>query len=277
MFRTPPRLPGGSWLVRRTAQVLVPLGVSIGIGAAVVRPDLWMVERIVFQGHQRASVATLRHLADLPNGTAPWEVDAAEVARALETHPWVRQASVMVEWPHTVVVDLEEHELAGFLRHEQRTYAVDDTGWAFLDVTNQPQWNRQQSPRLPIIEGITPRVHGQHPALGRLAARDAIRLTDALHERALVDRSVVDRVVFSTATGFTVETVGVRLHVGPDRHEPQLDRLDQLVRQGLDLTERIDVDLAPSRVAVLRPRPFPAGGPSPAPLPPQASPENPHD
>ena len=212
---------------------------------AVVRPDRWMVERVAFSGHERASVAVLRHLADLPNGTPPWSVNPERVARRIEQHPWVSDATVEVRWPDQVHIGIVEHETVALLRRDQALYAVGRTGQVFLQV--------QDDVDHPVITGFTPEVEARRHDLARVALPDALRLIEGLTTRELVAERDISEVAFSSA-GFTVHTRGARLAFGHGHLPRQLDRLGLLVSRGLDLDAPVHVDVAPATVAVVRPR-----------------------
>lgn len=228
---------------------------------ALARPDLVMVERVVFDGQGRATVSELRHLMDLPNGTAPWDVDGEAVARRIERHPWVRSASVELRWPDELRVHVEERRAAALLHDGDDLLYVDEIGVPFL---------RAEGGDLDLVHltGMGSELDALHPDLAPRAIRDALWLIDTLDRDGLVERSRVSEVVFRRTSGFLVATDTVRLAFGPGDLPSQVGRLSVLVRQGLSLDEPRYVDLAPASVAIVRrldtdnrvPTPAPQGG-----------------
>ncbi len=209
------------------------------------RPDLWFVERVAFSGHHRATVAELRHLADLPNGTRVWEVDAPRITADVERHPWVRRASLSRPDWRTVHIEVEEHRPVALLHHGRLLY-VNEHGEAFLEADpNDLDY--------PNLTGIAPTLAEQHPRLPSVAVRRALALLRALDERGLVAREQVDEIHFSRTRGFTVHTRGSRLLFGLDGFDEQLDRLAVLLTSGtVDLDRPSYVDLGPRTVAIVR-------------------------
>lgn len=233
-----------STLIRPLAALLSALAPIVLFG--VVRPDCMMVERVVFQGASRASEASLRHLADIPNGTTIWSVDPEAAARGVERHPWVRRATAVREWPDRVVIEVEEYEPVALL-HYDRTYYVDRDGTPFLaDVTGDLDY--------PSLTGIGPELERAHPDLPVLAVRDALWLIEALDARGLLSRDRISEVAFSRTRGFTVHGPAARFAFGVDDLERKLARLERLVAEGqVDPEAPVLVDLAPETVAIVRP------------------------
>lgn len=249
--------PGASslavWIRRGLRAGLVGGLVLGGLALVMLRPDLHMVEQVRFEGVHRVSPVALRHLADLPNGTAIWEVDPEQVARAVERHPWVKRAVVTRELPATVRVEVVEYTPVAMLRWDGLRY-LDADGTVILGA-------RGDELGYPIISGVDSALERAHPALPRLAVRDAIRLIELLDARGLVPPEQVSELHFSRTRGFTLTlTSGAELLLSLDDPEPQLDRLAALVAQGVDLTAPVHVDLAPAKVAIVRPLPLRAKG-----------------
>lgn len=215
-------------------------------GCESVRPDA-LVEHVHFEGGHRASPEALRHLSDIRNGDTVWSVDLEAAERGVERHPWVRRATARVERPSSVVVELEEFEPVALLRMDD-LYYVDARGAVFL---------RAQPDDLdyPVISGVTEALERAHPDLPRLVIRDALWLMDQLDRTALVERASVSEVAFSARSGFTVVLTGggAELAFRLDDLSSQLERLEALVREGVDLRRPLLVDLAPRKVAIVRP------------------------
>lgn len=231
---------------RRFAVITTSLATLALAVAVFVRPDLWMVEHVVFEGTARADRDVLRHLAHLPSGTPLWRVDRAAVAASVQTHPWIRDATVTVEWPDRVRVVVEEHQVAALLVRDDALYALGRTGDVFVEAARTDLDH-------PLLTGFTPEVEQRRRGFQRLAAPDAIAIIDGLDARGLVSRSDVSEVAFSPTSGFTVYTRGARIEFAHGELERQLDRLSALVSEGLDLRTAVHVDVAPRSVAILRP------------------------
>lgn len=215
-------------------------------GWVSLRPDLLLVEHVVFDGASRATPAQLRHVLDLRNGTPIWAVDASELAANVARHPWVREARVEVDWPDTVRVRVVEHRPIALLHDGDRLLLVDEDGQPFLPA--QPA-----DLDLPHLTGFGPELARLHPDLMPLALHDALQLVDTLDARGLVPREAVSEVAFRRTSGFTVHAGPAELVFGLADLPARVDRLARLVEQGLSLEEPTFVDLAPASVAIVRP------------------------
>lgn len=205
-----------------------------------------LVERVEFVGQHEAGPASLRHLAEIRNGTTIWGVDTRRARDGVMRHPWVRDARVRRVFPDTVRVEIEERVPSALLRAE-RMYLVDDRGVVFMASDGKHL-------DLPVISGIDRSLFERHPDIPRLALRDALQIVAQLDERGVLPRDDVSEVVFSESRGFTVHTLaGSRIRFGLDGFERQVDRLQRLVHRDVDLDAEVLVDLAPSRLAIVRP------------------------
>lgn len=262
MSQTPEAIetPVQPWIAHRllahlTKAALVAWASVAVLALCALRPDHMLVERIEFRGAERASEPALRHLAGLENGTTMWGVDAAAIAAGVSNHPWVKSARVHRSWPDRVVVDVEEYVPAAMLL-SGGLYYVDAEGNVFMEA-------RGEDVDYPVITGIDPELGDAHPDLPRVAARDALKLVTALDEQGLVDVADVSEVAFSPARGFTVvlrHTLAARLVFGLEDHDRELGRLARLLADGVDLSKPVLIDLAPERIAIVRPlNPTPSG------------------
>ncbi|MFK7931075.1 MAG: cell division protein FtsQ/DivIB [Myxococcota bacterium] len=214
-----------------------------------VRPDLWLVERVVIEGADRAGVAGLRHLADIPNGTTAWGVDPEAAARGVQQHPWVRSATGEFEWPSTVRLVVQEHQPAALLAGSSMQYLSSEgvvIGPASTDDLDYP-----------VITGVDPELGLRHPELPTRVAKDALVLLEHIDHSGVLPRERVGEIHFSETRGFTVHVQeGPQIVFDLESFERQAQRLVQLVDQGVDLRSQLHIDLAPSTVAIVKPLPL---------------------
>lgn len=222
-------------------------------GGLLLRPDLWVVEHIVFEGVERAGPKGLRHLADLRNGTTIWAVQPDVVARGVQRHPWVRNAAARFQWPDTVVVTVEEHVPVALLASGPMHY-VDAEGVPFAPASTDDL-------DYPVLTGISPDLAELQPEVPRKAIRSALDLLASLEATGVVPMERVAEVHFSATRGFTVQVSGgSRILFDLEGFDAQSERLVQLVQSGVDPLEPLHIDLVPRSVAIVRP----LDAPSPA-------------
>lgn len=238
-----------SWIRATTA-----VGVSLLLLSwAVLRPELMVVERIEFAGMERATQAELRHLADIRNGASFWSVDLERASQGVQRHPWVARVRAERRLPGTIVLTVEEYSPVALLGWGDALYYVDAGGTPFLEAASDDL-------DYPVLTGIDPSLEQAHPLLPRWAVHDALQLVEELDRRGLVARDQVSEVGFSRSRGFTLQTTGAlagrataRVLFGLGHYERQLRHLAGLLGGGLDLTQPLHVDVAPERVAIVRP------------------------
>lgn len=225
---------------------------------AVLRPDRMVVERVVFEGAERVSAAELRHLADVRNGDTIWSIDPAAVSARIQRHPWV--ASVVVErrFPATLRVEVEEAVPVALLAFEGALYHLDASGRPFARA-------RTDDLDHPVLTGLDAELEQTDWRLPPTVIHDALWLLDTLDEGGLVARSEVSQIAFDPVTGFAIhlrtrppgmtphDGPGARVLVGLGDYPRQIRRLAALLSHDLDLSTPVEVDLAPERVAIVRP------------------------
>jgi len=216
------------------------------VGLLLGSPGGWLVERVVFEGAKEADVPSLRHFADLRNGTTMWGVDLDAVAHGVERHPWVREAQARRAWPDTVVVEIVEHHAAALLHDGGRLLVVSDEGRPFL-----PADARHLD--LPHLTGFGGELGALHPDLSPLAVRQALWLVAELDERGLVARDHIGEISFSRSSGYRIHAGPAEIAFGLHDLPTQIDRLAELVAGGLSLSSPHSVDLGAPSVVLVRP------------------------
>lgn len=224
------------------------------MGWLVVRPEQMYVERIEFVGNQRATAAELRHLADVRNGVRLWEVDLRSLTAGVSRHPWVSSVEAERRFPGTVVVRVTEHEPVAMLAVGADLFYVDAAGTPFLHAQADDLDH-------PVIVGLDPDFISRDARLPGLILHDALWLLDQLDARDLIPRARVSELRFQPTRGFTLQTAGAlpghataEVLFGLGDYTRQLDHLGGLLDRDIDLSQPLHIDLAPEKVAIVRPR-----------------------
>jgi len=238
-------LPRRRWWTAPRLRIAAAAAACV-VGLALGPPGGWLVERVAFEGATETDVPSLRHLADLRNGTTMWGVDLDAVERGVERHPWVREAHARREWPDTVVVEIVEHHAAALLHDGGRLLVVSDEGRPFL-----PADARHLD--LPHLTGFAGELGALHPDLPSLAVRQALWLVSELDERGLVLRDQISEISFSRSSGYRVHAGPAEIAFGLHDLPTQITRLAEIVAGGLSLSSPQSVDLGAPSVVLVRP------------------------
>jgi len=166
--------------VRAHAPRLLLAVAALGaLGPALVRADAWArhsphfaLRAVQVSGAQRASEAELLALGGVQPGTNLWALDAAEVARGMAGHPWVRTVSVRRSLPDTLYIRVEEHQPAA-LAVLGELYVVDAEGIPFKRLSGADALD------LPLVTGVSREEAARSPEESAARLRTALALIDA--------------------------------------------------------------------------------------------------
>ena len=105
-----------SWL-RAAVRPVLFLGVAVAMAFGAARGYRWLlaspsflVRNIRVEGAHRVDGDDLRHRIGLDPATNIFRVKTQDVVRDVESHPWIKHATVRRELPGTIAVRVREHE-----------------------------------------------------------------------------------------------------------------------------------------------------------------------
>ena len=242
----------GGRVARRVVRGLAWGAGLLGLAFFALRPDRIVVERVVFEGADRASLGELRHMADVENGTTLWSVDVGRVAKSVERHPWVKAAKVQRRWPDALVVQVEERVPRLMASWGGTLYYVDGDGVPFL-VAEPDDFDH------PLLIGLSEALDALNPKLSWYVLHDTLWLLDALEQRKLVPTAQVAQITFERTRGFTFTLKGgtrgrrtSEILIVPGDYDRQLDHLARVLEEGVEVGAPVRIDVAPPRVALVR-------------------------
>lgn len=130
---------------RRRRRTAMWIGCAAGVGIAgavaawVVLGSPWLeVRDVSVTGVADAASDQVRQAAAISTGGALALVDAAAVESRVESLPWVQNAAVVREWPHTVVITATPRQAVAFWEDAGAVKDVDGQGVAFADRPEAP-------------------------------------------------------------------------------------------------------------------------------------------
>ncbi len=208
------RMIGGTALL-----ALVAWGGWIGVQHAapyVVRS--FEVREITLIGANQVTRREVLERLALRPGQTMFSINPGRLAIRVQSHPWVKQATVRRVLPHTLVIDLVERRAAAVLQSASMALLLDEEGHALsvLPPTNDPG--------LPVLIGISPKGVLEKESRPLQAAQRGIELAGLLgrtfHGRPEVDVGNPDNVV--------AYVEGLRLQFGDSPFDEKWDRLQKL-------------------------------------------------
>ena len=167
---------------------------------------------------RRVSRDQVLALLDLPEERGLLRTDPAALQRALETHPWIRRATVRRVFPDTLAVDVQEREPAAILRTGRRDFLVDYEGVLLTERSSQ------DDDTLPVLEGVdyVEAVFREPWTAERLQTGIALA---GLLGQAVGRPPVVD---LGTPGDFVAYDAGLRLRFGDGEFGDKVDRYRQV-------------------------------------------------
>lgn len=282
----PRRRRGGRRARRRRsagqrAQLLAIWAAAAGIGVAAgmhtsepvlarLRPGVLAVESVAVVGARHASAQEIVTALGLAAGTPVLAVDAPELRRRVEAHPWVARARVTLLRPGRILVAVEEREPAAvaLLGNPPTRFWLDAEGVPFL-----PVGAGDAAGRIAVVGPEEARPGSADPRFA-----EGVALAGALARHGIAVREVEVARSQAAELPVLVFASGARALLGAGDHEAKLARLGALLRARLpEVAAAREIDLRFGDRMVLRgglPSPVEGGvaGASGGPLPPNPGP-----
>ena len=123
---------------------------TVAAAAGATRSPLLDVDRLEVRGARRTPRAQVLAVTGLGRHPLMVEVDEAEVARRVESLPWVLQAEAARRWPGTVRIALTERTAEVVVAAEGGRWALADGSGRVLEVADQ------KPPGLPVVANLPP-------------------------------------------------------------------------------------------------------------------------
>jgi cell division protein FtsQ len=131
------------------------------------------VHEIQVRGGDKVSGNEIVTIAGLHQGMSIWKVDLPAIEKKVGKHPWVRRVLVRREFPHRIIIDVEERVPRAIVAL-RKLYYVDTDGVVFKEV------DPNENVKYPLLTGLrAEEVSGSNPAM-RKRIQDAIRLGDLM-------------------------------------------------------------------------------------------------
>ena len=252
---------------RRGRRVLVRAGVALGIilfalvlyrlsGPLVIaagslrdfvlESPYFSVREIQVRGADKVRGDEVVALAGLRRGMSIWSIDLAHIEKKIGRHPWVRRVFVRREFPHRVIIDVEERTPKAIVALRQ-LYYVDSDGVVFKEV------GPGENVKFPLLTGLRAEQLTAPDPTTRRRIQDAIRLSEMMVQRS----HSLSEIHFAKANRLVVYTTAypIALHMGWENWEEKLTRMERLLALWKGNEERLaslDMSFRDQVVARLR-------------------------
>jgi cell division protein FtsQ len=169
--------------LRRSLPAVIGGAVLAAIGGTAYAGYHWVttsprfaITQIVLQGNRHASDDQLRAALPVHVGENLFATNLGAVDRALHGNPWIADSEVHRMLPHTIVIDVREHEPVA-VADLGGLYLVDAEGHAF----KRAELDEGDAAGLPVITGLDRAGYLADPAATASQIRGALAALDSWH------------------------------------------------------------------------------------------------
>lgn len=204
---------------------------------------IWSID---ISGNKTISGQALHHLSDIYYGQHIWSWDEDKSAKKIEHHPWVYSAQVVWDFPSQVHITVQEEEVRALLALKKLWY-INKDGTPF-HVSQNDNLNH------PIITGIPQNWIIKHPYVVQRIIKESLVVLDAMDEFEYISTRQISEIYFQKDLGFSIILRnGSKIIFGFYNPKDRLERLSQMIENGLSLDEPQQIVLDAERVAVVIP------------------------
>jgi cell division protein FtsQ len=142
---------------------------------ALLDHDYFSVREIKVQGGDKIGGSGIVAMAGLSHGMNLWKIDPRDIENKIARHPWVKKVILRREFPHRIVIEVEERVPKAVLVLEKMHY-VDPDGMIFKEIEPVDKTD------YPFITGLKSAELVSQPQSFRQKLREAVGLSDLMAE-----------------------------------------------------------------------------------------------
>ena len=204
---------------------------------------IWNVE---IEGSARVSHTAIHHLSNLHYGMHFSDIEEETAVKHLEQHPWIQSAQVSWNFPSTINIQILEEKTHALLAMEKMWY-INENGTPF----------RVASPKdldYPIISGIPKEWAKKHPLVVKKIITESLHILNVCTQTPYISKQKISEIYFQKNAGFTIILRnGSKIIFGFYKPEERMERLTQMIENGLELSSPKQIVLDAEKVAVVMP------------------------
>ena len=220
--------------------------VAASLREFVLESPYFSVREIQVRGGDKVSGNEIVAMAGLRRGMSIWSIELASIEKKIAKHPWVRRVLVRREFPHRVVIDVEERTPKAMVAM-RKLYYVDQDGVVFKQV------GPGEDVKFPLLTGLRAEQLAAPDPSTRKRIQDALRLSEMMVQRS----HSLSEIHFAKSDRLVVYTTAypIALHMGWGNWAEKLHRMERLLALWQGNEERLgslDMSFRDQVVARLR-------------------------
>ena len=204
----------------RLLLLLFFLFISHSVYVHLLGDPFFRLREIEVEGCQKVAYETLISLTKIDGMPNLFTVSLGEVAKRLESHPWIDHIRVRKVFPNKILIQVEERKPIAILRLEE-LYYVDTQGVIFSPVGERDEYN------YPFLTGLTRQILEKDPVEAKrliMKALELLRIADREKVSPLEEISEIHMEKIFGIQCFT-KTEGVEVRMGWEQFGEKLKRL----------------------------------------------------
>ncbi|TAL23810.1 MAG: FtsQ-type POTRA domain-containing protein [Nitrospirae bacterium] len=238
-----PKTGKGRWLLKLGMVVLLLAGIYFGgiYMFNIISRSMFPVKEIIFSGNKHLTDNELKAIMGLKENEGMIGISGRALSARLLKSAWIRSADFRKDFPHRLLVRLEEAMPYALLEMNGRTFFVDDRGNMLEEIKGD------SIPFLPVISG--------DPLKNNDAFSEALNLVKVMKGKGFINAKGRVEVIIPKGAGtedISMQIDGTLVKVGYGEYEEKLGRLieleDEIRKRGIPV-DYIDLRFA-NRVVV---------------------------
>jgi len=205
---------------------------------ALARSPLFVVKQVELEVSGRPGPDEIRSMSGIRPGMNMLSLDTEAVSRRLESHPWIRHATVVKRLPDQVLIKVSKRRPAVLVEVQGRLYYMDGEG-KILDKV-EPGGSLD----FPMITGLVQDVEGARRSGDGRDFQQALSLLRALQATPALGSLSEIRIDRSEGLSFVLEGFSVPVHVGWSGFPGKIMRFEKALpslASQLNAIERVDL------------------------------------
>ena len=220
--------------------LFIGVGVMASFGLYRASTRAFRVNEVIFYGNMHLSDGELKALAGIDNQEGLLKLSSREVSERVKKSPWIKAVSIRKDFPHRVLIKVQETSPFAILEMKGRAFLIDEKGRMLEEM-------RDAVPFLPII--------ATDPSKNRDNFTEALSLARVLKDRKIAaERNRVEIIADKGPENISLVMDNVVIKIGRGNYEQKLDRLFELEEEIKRRAVAVDyVDLRFSNRVVVKP------------------------
>lgn len=135
-------------MMKSSFKIALALAVFLAVSLGIMLSPIFGVSDVQIDGLNRLTEDWIKKTASAETGQNIFLFHKSKAIKALKENPYVKDAYIEKQYPDTLIIQIKERELSGYVKYLENTYLYIDEKGVVLEVA--PSFTEQ----LPVVEGL---------------------------------------------------------------------------------------------------------------------------